>query len=272
MENNNFSTDGIFTMGEAVANGFKFAFIEGNRNVNPKNVKAKVASIQKYGCNLVPLMVVEGAKALADGCRLTDVTTGEEITDGANVLAIIDGQHRTKAALKAEIDLNSIHCYKAYVDAPTVNLLSVSNTDSTPWNGADYAQCAVTMRPDDEIAQFVSELSGKGFKLSTIGLILYRKSGVLTKVNMGKLINGEPIKTSATANLETANMFLAAAAGFPDDFVAKRYLIEAVIDAANLQGFKPVCDKVASWDERKRKFLKEASSTDVMQTLKRWLA
>ena len=249
----NLSPMSIFTMGEAVSNGYKFAFVKGNRNLSAKNITSKKYSLKKYNGNLIPIMVIEGDKALAEGCVLTDVTTGDPIEDGRNVLAIIDGQHRTQAAINLGFDKSNIHCFLSYSDVSTVELLAITNTDSTPWNGADYAKCAVTMQPKDKMAQFISGLADKGFSPSTISLILFRKKGVLTKQNLGRLITGEGVKCTVEPKYDFAKRFLEAAGGFPDSFVAKRYLIEAVLEVSVDEGIKPVCDKLASWDDEKRK-------------------
>lgn len=268
----NINFDGIFTMGDAIANGYKVAFVNGNRNINAKNVASKVASIQKYGGNLVPLMVVEGTKAIAEGNQLTDAMTGEAIENGENVLVVIDGQHRTEAALKLGIDLNNIRCFLSFSNASTVELLASTNTDSKPWDGSDYAHCAVTLRPDNEVAQFAAKLDKRGIKVSTAGLILYRKGGCLTKANLDKIIRGEELKVKATAKFDLAEYFLEKASGFPDSFIAKRYLIEAVIDASDEQGFKPVCDKVGSWTEAQRKRILDAKASEQESILREMLA
>ena len=52
--------------------GKMIAFIKGNRSVNSKNISRKKKSFEKFGMNLVPLMYVDGQKAVNEGLPSPD--------------------------------------------------------------------------------------------------------------------------------------------------------------------------------------------------------
>ena len=63
------------TLASLMRDGKKVAFISGNRGVNSKNITSKKESFGKFECNIVPLMYVDGTKAVKDGCNLVDAKT-----------------------------------------------------------------------------------------------------------------------------------------------------------------------------------------------------
>lgn len=69
----------IITVKDLYVEGKMIAFIKGNRSVNSKNISRKKKSFEKFGMNLVPLMYVDGQKAVNDGCTLVHPITKERI-------------------------------------------------------------------------------------------------------------------------------------------------------------------------------------------------
>lgn len=85
-------------------NNFGVAFLEGNRKINPRNVKKMKDSLKKFGQNILPMVYVKADDARLNGRKLKDAIDGTDIAEGdrANYIVVIDGQHRFIAAAKME--------------------------------------------------------------------------------------------------------------------------------------------------------------------------
>ena len=183
---------GIFSLSELLKSGKKVAFIKGNRQVNNKNVKSKKTSFVKFGMNLIPLMYVSGEKAIADGCTLIDAKTGAEIDaeQAQEYIAIVDGQHRLTAAMEDELSEDNVYLFECYSAANTKELVASTNIDSNPWDGRDYAYSAVMFNKESKLAKMANELAEAGYAISTIGMILYFKSGKFGKKDLSCIMQG----------------------------------------------------------------------------------
>ncbi len=205
----------IFTLADVKSEGKKIAFIKGNRDIAKGNVNSKVKSLSECRMNLVPMMVVEGKKAVDDGCSLVS-PDGADITndDAEKCLVIVDGQHRYKAAMKLleeekdndekTITDDSIHFFLDYSGRNTKELLAVTNIESYKWKAEDYAKGAVLYKPDDKVAKFANEYLEKGISISTISIYLFGQSGVLTANVLGKLMKKENVRYKKDLHLDIA--------------------------------------------------------------------
>ena len=103
----------IITLKDLFIGGKMIAFIKGNRSVNSKNISRKKKSFEKFGMNLVPLMYVDGQKAVNDGCTLVHPITKEDIPDeeASKYVAIVEGQHRYTAAEETGLDEEKLFLY-----------------------------------------------------------------------------------------------------------------------------------------------------------------
>ena len=83
---------------------FGVAFLEGNRNINPNNVKKMEKGLKKFGQNILPMVYVKADDARLNGRKLKDAVDGTTVEEGnrANYIVVIDGQHRFAAAAKME--------------------------------------------------------------------------------------------------------------------------------------------------------------------------
>lgn len=131
----------IISVKDLYIGGKMIAFIKGNRSVNSKNISRKKKSFEKFGMNLVPLMYVDGQKAVNDGCTLVHPITKEDIPDeeASKYVAIVEGQHRYTAAEETGLDEEKLFLYECYSNENTKEILSETNTITDPWSGADYA-------------------------------------------------------------------------------------------------------------------------------------
>lgn len=87
-------------------NGSQFgvAFIDGNRSINPNNVKKMKKSLKEFGKNLMPMVYIKADDARLNDRKLKDAVDGTTVEEGyrANYIVVLDGQHRFTAAVKME--------------------------------------------------------------------------------------------------------------------------------------------------------------------------
>ena len=259
----------IISLAELLKSGKKIAFIKGNRQVNNKNVKSKKVSFLKFGMNLSPLMYVAGEKARADGCTLIDAKTGAEIDaeQAHEYSAIVDGQHRLTAAMEDELSEDNLFLFECYNEANTKELVASTNIDSNPWDGRDYAYSAVMFNQESKLAQIANELAEAGYAISTIGLILYFKSGKFGKKDLSYIMEGKDAREGY--NLERAEYFLEKArVKFEDVFIGKKYLISAVSDLSSDEGYKRVCDVLPKLSSNNVKRILDEKSDEKIALIK----
>ena len=87
---------------ELQAEGLKVAKIKANRDLDEKNVKAKMADLKSRGL-IIPAMVVNANDALREHLDLCDFRDSNIAVDNTNAdryLVLIDGQHRYEAHLR----------------------------------------------------------------------------------------------------------------------------------------------------------------------------
>ena len=119
----------IVTLKDLFIGGKMIAFIKGNRSVNSKNISRKKKSFEKFGMNLVPLMYVDGQKAVNDGCTLVHPITKEDIPDeeASKYVAIVEGQHRYTTAEETGLDEEKLSlCTRHFIHRNSKYLRSCS--------------------------------------------------------------------------------------------------------------------------------------------------
>lgn len=252
----------ICSLKELKENGKKVAFVKGNRSLNTKNLSSKEESLQKYGMNLIPLMYIQGTKAVADGLKIVEPNSNNGIkdTNAKDYIVIIDGQHRYTAALNNGIGEENIYLFESYANSDTKELLATTNIDSYSWETADYAKGANLFNGENPFLKFVNELADNGYPVTTIGLILYGETGKLTKGSLAKMMTGEQPKEGY--NLEFAQLFINSAkkAGFEDVFIAKRYLIKVVNRVSRYITNSVVCDRLSKLSAENRDAILKAKN------------
>lgn len=219
--------------------------------------------------NLIPLMYVSGEKAITDGCTLIDAKTCEEIDAGCaqEYVAIVDGQHRLTAAMEDELGEDNVFLFECYSEANTKELVASTNIDSNPWDGRDYAYSAVMFNKESKLAKMANELAEAGYAISTIGMILYFKSGKFGKKDLSYIMQGKDAREGYS--LERAEYFLEKArVKFEDVFIGKKYLISAVSDLSSDEGYKRVCDVLPKLSPTNVKRILEEKSDDKIALIK----
>lgn len=245
--------------------GKKIAFIKGNRNVSTKNVDSKKKSLNEFGMNLVPLMVVDGKRVINDGCTLINPVTLEDIPNETadQYVAVLEGQNRYVAAFKMGFDMDNLYCYDCYCQDKSVkDILAEVNIESIPYNSQDFIGSALLFQPDNKLAQFAKELSDNKYPISTINKILFfNDKDKFTKEDFAKIMKGQPIK--GEYDLERAERFLnAARSKFVENFISKRYLINAVIRSITAKGADAAIEAIKNFNQGVVKKIYEAKYGD----------
>lgn len=267
----------IFTLANVKAEGKEIAFIKGNRDIAKGNVNSKVKSLLECRMNLVPMMVVEGKKAVDDGCSLVS-PDGADITndDAEKCLVIVDGQHRYKAAMKLleeekdndekTITDDSIRFFLDYSGRDTKELLAVTNIESVKWKAEDYAKGAVLYKPDDKVAKFANEYLAQGVKISTISIYLFGQSGVLTPTVLGKMMKGKEVTFKKQLNLEIAKEVLPQLiAKVGTKFAGTRYCADglySVLTNIGIVNYKKVIEAIKNLADNDVKLILSAEKED----------
>jgi hypothetical protein len=232
----------IMTLSEIVNSGLKVAFLAENRKVNKTNLKSKADSLKATGGNLVPLMYITAEKAINDGRIVVDAQTGKQVTmeEAKDYIVILDGQHRYTAAIANGLDLSSIYLFEAYLDLPTLTLVSVANIDTNKWKGGDFAHGAGMANPEDAGLKLIQKLTDQGINLNTVSLMTTFTTNV-TSAKLAKIMAGE--KVSFTVNEERCTkIYSVLKEKFSEklDYLKHRYIWTAIVNLSTDAGWQPV--------------------------------
>lgn len=239
----------IFTLADVKAEGKAIAFVYGNRDIAAKNKNNKKSSLTECCMNLVPMLLVEGKKAVEDGCKLMQ-PDGVEIPDSAanSYYVVVDGQHRYTAAMelikdaeKKEVEPaitdEQLYFYLDYSGRNTKDLLSITNIESAKWAATDFAKGAMLLNPADELIQFINKYAQKKMPISVISIYLYGKKDTLTNKHLAASLSSGSLDIKSEARLEFANAILPRLQRLlPSSFYRTRYCADAINDALNLKG------------------------------------
>lgn len=239
----------IFTLADVKAEGKAIAFVYGNRDIAAKNKNNKKSSLKECSMNLVPMLLVEGKKAVEDGCKLMN-PNGEEIPNNAanSYYVVVDGQHRYTAATELMKDAEKkdeepaitdeqLYFYLDYSGRNTKELLSITNIESAKWAATDYAKGAVLLNPADELIQFINKYAQKKMPISVISIYLYGKKDTLTNKHLAASLSSGSLDIKSEARLDFAKAILPRLQQlFLFGFYKTRYCADAINDALNLKG------------------------------------
>ena len=233
----------IFTLADVKAEGKAIAFVYGNRDIAAKNKNNKKSSLKECSMNLVPMLLVEGKKAVEDGCKLMS-PNGEEIPNNAanSYYVVVDGQHRYTAATELMKDAEKkdeepaitdeqLYFYLDYSGRNTKELLSITNIESAKWAATDYAKGAVLLNPADELIQFINKYVQKKMPISVISIYLYGKKDTLTNKHLAASLSTGKLGIKPEARLAFAKAILPRLQQlFVLGFYKTRYCADAIND------------------------------------------
>ena len=212
----------------------KMAFVKGNRPTNSDEVLRKSNSYRVYG-QLSPITVAKGEDVLRSGGHLTDVD-GKDIPDeqAQNYYAVLDGQHRLQAFRDFDHAMNNIVIMESLnTHVSVMKQIAEMNIRTTVWKGTDYmAGPAMTLKEPNAVFDFAMYLRSKGFPLATISLWCIGKNS-LKPSKLIRYIGARNLDETFDNTVwlsRSQKWYEAAEMKFDNTFLAKKYLINHIID------------------------------------------
>ena len=226
---------------------FGVAFLEGNRNINPNNVKKMEVSLKEFGKNLMPMVYVKADDDRLNGRKLKDAVDNTDVAeeDRANYIVVLDGQHRFTAAVKMEkeegFDTSKLVWEELKLDENKTieEALIEINSVGQMWKGTDYISGLALRQPEDEIVQFAKELSDFGVKAKTINKYLLFED----KFSWAKP-DEDVIKKKA--DLNRAKKIWAVVKQFPDKVNKESIIIDYIMKAGGIKHWEDDLNTVAN--------------------------
>lgn len=233
---------------------YEVAFLEGNRELNPNNVKAHQESLKKFGTNFNALSYIQGDAEGLNGKKIMDVETGEEVPEEkkGDYIVVLDGQHRFKAALELEksnlFDLANLKWAKVVVpQGRTIeDVLIEINTVGQKWKGTDFIAGHILRNPDEPVGRFAYELSKQGVSAKTINKYLFFND----RFSWGKI--SEDGLATAKVNLDRAKTIWSVVCTFPEKVRKQSHIIDKIINEGNWEN---TLDRVKAITEEDKKKL-----------------
>lgn len=228
-------------------NNFGVAFLEGNRNINPNNVKKMEVSLKEFGKNLMPMVYVKADDDRLNGRKLKDAIDNTDVAeeDRANYIVVLDGQHRFTAAVKMEkeegFDTSKLVWEELKLDENKTieEALIEINSVGQMWKGTDYISGLALRKPEYEIVQFAKELSDFGVKAKTINKYLLFED----KFSWAKP-DEDVIKKKA--DLNRAKKIWAVVKQFPDKVNKESIIIDYIMKAGGIKHWEDDLNAVAN--------------------------
>lgn len=234
----------------------KVAFVDGNRAINENNVKKHMVSLEKFGKNLVRLLYVDANDV--EGYEIHDAATDEIVKkeNYGDYIVILDGQHRFKAAMKLAADeskeftLNNLRWDKVELDGHSFqDVLIEVNTRTQPWKGSDYISGCVLNNPQNEIALFAKEVTGKGASAKTVNKYIFFED----KFSWSEAM--KDVKLLEKADLSRAQRIWDVVKTYPDSIIKKSLIIDHIKDGAGKKYWEQELTKVANLSDEQKQSL-----------------
>ena len=249
----------------------KICFIDGNRAINKNNVKKHVESLKKFGCNLVPLLYVEATEV--EGHTLYDANTEEVIApeDYKNYWAVLDGQHRYKAAKQLAdsedangFTLDSLNWQKVELNGKSIeDVLIEVNTRTLPWKGVDYVSGTILHNPENEKARFAKELANNGLSAKTIGKYLFFSNKFKWSEAMAD------VSRLDDANLSRAQKIWDVIKEMPQKLKKSSIMIDWIIENGGNRHWEAEVDKLKKLKKDELEALSHSTAKDVKSSLEK---
>lgn len=165
----------VFTFSELEAQNMNIAKIQANRDLDKKNVEAKMEDLKTRGliCNAV---VVPATDAINEGLELCDFKNPKIAVTAENAdqyVVVVDGQHRLAAHLRLKDSDPEYSREFTFQYAPTeraytiVEMLRAINDPGHTWSLKDYAHGASTLNGSCPTLCFIADLVAQGVPYSS---------------------------------------------------------------------------------------------------------
>ena len=226
----------IITLTMLQEDGYKIGRLAGNRTFDEKIVKAKKKSLKETGL-LVPAIIVEAERAIAEGLEVVDFETEVPVTDenAKYYVVLVDANHRYKAhlqLLKEDKNYDGEFCFIFPLkDIGIAKMLSEINIATSPWKAADYGKGAAMLSTEDlPLLSALNQLTENGYSIESASLWLTFEKKV-TKSVLVNAMNGtisDALKDNT--NIERGQKLLQSARkSFSEDFLKKRTMPDWII-------------------------------------------
>lgn len=214
-------------------NGSQFgvAFLEGNRNIIPSNVKKMEASLKEFGKNLMPMVYVKADDARLNDRKLKDAIDGTDVAEGdrASYIVVIDGQHRFTAASKMEeeggFDTSKLVWKELKLEGNMAieDALIEINSVGKMWSGGNFISGLALRQPENEVVQFAKMLTDFGVSAKTINKYIFFEE----KFNWAK----PDVEALKNADLARAKKIWVIVKQFPDKVNKEPIIIDYIMKA-----------------------------------------
>jgi hypothetical protein len=242
----------------------KVAFVAENRNIDKNNVKKKIASLKKFGRNIVPLLYVDAVDVA--NSNLVDAITKNPIEqkDYKKYIAALDGQHRYIAAteLASSKDANGFtvdNLIWSKIEIPEgmtfADVLVEVNNVTSKWKGADYISGCVLKNPEEK-SLFASQLNKLGVSAKTVNKYLFFSEKAQWARIMTAKTDEDREKYYANADLERAKEIWAVVETFPENVQTSSVIIDYIKDNGGAIYWEHELNKVAKISKKQKEELK----------------
>jgi predicted Fe-Mo cluster-binding NifX family protein len=219
----------IVTLAMLQEKGIRIARLAGNRTLDDKIVKAKKKSLKKTGL-LVPAIIVEAEKAIAEGLEVVDFETGEQVTEeiAKHYVVLVDANHRYKAHLDLLVEdkeyKNEFSFMFPLQNVAVVKMLSEINIATNPWKAADYGKgAAMVISEELPLLTAINDLTEKGYSIESASMWLTFEKKITKSVLANALSGTIADSLRDDKNIERGQKLLQAAKkSFSEDFLKKR--------------------------------------------------
>lgn len=258
-------------------NGSQFgvAFLEGNRDIIPSNVKKMEESLKEFGKNLMPMVYVKADDARLNGRKLKDAIDNTDVAEGdrASYIVVLDGQHRFKAAVNmaAEEEEGGFDTSKLVWEELKLegnktieDALIEINSIGQMWKGKDYIGGLALRQPENEIVQFAKELTDFGVSAKTINKYFFLDE---------KFKWSKPDKDALEkVDLARAKKIWDVVKQFPDKVNKEPIIIDYIMKAGGTKHWEDELKNVAKVGEDLDTKLRKLKVNEARQLLKNTLA
>ena len=241
----------------------KVAFVAENRNIDKNNVKKKIASLKKFGKNIVPLLYVDALDVA--NSNLVDAISKDPVEpkDYSKYIAALDGQHRYIAAteLASSKDANGFtvdNLIWSKIEIPEemsfADVLVEVNNVTSKWKGADYISGCVLKNPEEK-SLFASQLNKLGVSAKTVNKYLFFSEKAQWARIMTAKTDEDREKYYANADLDRAKEIWAIVETFPANVQTSSVIIDYIKDNGGVHHWKTELDAVSKITEKQKKEL-----------------
>ena len=226
----------ILTATELKEMGLSIGRLSGNRSLDPKNVKSKMESLKETGL-LIPAVIVEAEKAIAEGLEVVDFETKEKVTDEKKkkYVVTVDANNRYAAHLNLLKQDKEYHGEFYFMfplqEISVTKMLSEINIKTNPWRVSDYGKgIAMSIKEQLPLLSEINEMTEKGYSVESACKWLTFGNKVNKNIFVDAMNGSISDSLKEDKNIDRGKKLLESAKkAFSEDFLKKRTLPDWII-------------------------------------------